>query len=66
MTTRNHRHPEDVEKYGFRWGQLDVTRVGELYGQKWVSVQSDFGSVEIYVSKGGRSIRVFRGSEELK
>lgn len=49
--------------HGFRWGQMDVTRLAEVNGQKCVEVATDYGSVTIYVSKGGKSIRVFRNNE---
>ena len=66
MTTRKGRTAEDATQFGFRWGPLDATRMTEYKGSHWLEVSTDFGAVEIYVSKTGRSIRVFKGGQELK
>jgi hypothetical protein len=66
MHKRTDPEGNEVWKYGFRWGQLDVVRHMEYRGVKNLGVETDHTSVEIYVSKGGRSIRVFRDGKELK
>jgi hypothetical protein len=38
----------------------------EHKGTHMISVLTDAGCVDIYVSKTGRSIRVFKGSVEMK
>lgn len=55
-----------ADQYGFRWGQLDVVRLAEFKGTRALSIRSDFGSIEVYVSPTGRSIRVWRDGDELK
>jgi hypothetical protein len=57
----------DADKYGFRWDQLDVTRVcGDERG-KTIDVVTDHRRITIWVSKGGRSVRVYdeRGNQLL-
>ena len=66
MRNRKNRTAADAVQYGFRWGPLDVARLAEFQGSHCIEVSSDFGSVEVYVSKAGRSIRVFRNGKELK
>lgn len=63
MTVRT-RPDEPPETWGFRWDQLDVTRIGDFEGQKCIEIATDYGSVHVYVSKGGRSIRVFKNNED--
>lgn len=55
--------------YGFIWGPLSVERLSELPGgYKVLSIDTDFDRINVYVSKTGRKIRVFREgkTEELK
>ena len=61
--TRGARPTDPPDTFGFRWGQLDVTRIGDFRGQKCIEVATDFGNVTIYVSPTGRSIRVFRDND---
>lgn len=57
----------DAEQFGFRWGQLDVSRYFSLgTGQKCLAVLTDHTSIEVYVSPTGRSIRVFKDGKEMK
>lgn len=63
---RVRKSEEEAERYGFRWGQLDVVRTMEFRGTKCVTIETEFNNVQIYVSPGGRSIRVWRDGEELK
>jgi hypothetical protein len=66
MRTRKDYTNDDAEQYGFRWGPMDVVRQAEFNGSHLVAVRSDYASVDIYVSKTGRSIRVFKDGLELK
>ena len=58
--------------YGFKWGPLDVIRVANFKPRSdrecyVVQVVTDGGKViNVYVSKTGRSLRVFRDGKELK
>lgn len=57
--------------YGFKWGPLDVIRIAHFKPRAdrecyVVQVSTDDGkAVDIYVSKTGRSLRVFRDGKEL-
>lgn len=58
-------------RYGFRWGPLKVRRTMSFRGTHVVVIEPASESnrknaVEVYVSKTGRSVRVFRGGKELK
>jgi hypothetical protein len=57
---------EEAAQYGFRWGHLDVTRNMEHRGGKSLSVETDYQRITVYVSPGGRSIRVWKNHEEMK
>jgi len=67
-------YPESGDSiYGFKWGQVVVERmasfmprVGSPCSRKMLRVRTDSTAVEIYVSPGGRSIRVFKDGKELK
>ena len=56
---------EHAERYGFRWGQLDVIRNMEYRGLRSLSILTDHAEIEIGVSAGGQSIRVWRDGKEL-
>ena len=52
--------------YGFTWGPMKVERVAEYCGTRALSVEvPGQPRIEILVSPKGRSIRVFRGEDEL-
>jgi hypothetical protein len=59
-------------QYGFTWGPLEVTRMARFKPGKdresyVVQVTTETGrSVQIYVSRTGRSLRVFDSGKELK
>ena len=59
-------------RYGFKWGPAEVSllahfRKGEKRETRVFRVETDAGQkIEIYVSRTGRSLRVFRDGEELK
>jgi hypothetical protein len=62
----------DVQRYGFRWGNLVVERLASfaarIYGDdrtRVLRIKTDQSSIEVYVSPGGRSIRVFKKGREL-
>lgn len=63
---RERQSLEEATRYGFRWDQLDVVRAMDFRGTNVVSVETEFDKVQIYVSPTGRSVRVFRGGNELK
>ena len=53
--------------YGFDWGPVSVTRVAHFEPRKGRECYVlDVNDVHIYVSKTGRSVRVFRDGKELK
>lgn len=63
-------HPE-TNLYGFRWGNVEVTRMTDIAGRgKTLSVRpvgKSYGDgITVYVSEGGRSVRAFKGSRELR
>ena len=67
MSKNTRRNKVDAERFGFRWGQLDVVRLADLpQGGRAIEVSTDYGRIEIYVSKTGRRIRVFGAGKELK
>jgi len=59
-------------QYGFNWGPLKVLRAARFEGRakhpgaRVVTVETRFESVNVYVSDGGRSVRVFKDGKELK
>jgi hypothetical protein len=60
--------------YGFSWGPVEVERAAHFAGNRKakkpghyvLSVKTETQSIDIYVSEGGRSIRVFKEGKELK
>lgn len=61
------RTGEAADRYGFRWGPVDVVRMAEFPNGSYVlQVETDFKTLEIYISKTGRSVRVYDGNTELK
>ena len=56
---------DDAERYGFRWGQLDVIRNMEYRGLRSLSILTDHAEIEIGVSAGGQSIRVWKNGKEM-
>lgn len=62
----------EVTQYGFKWGGAQVTRIAE--GPKGTTVigigaagDPDWKhAIEVYVSRTGKSVRVFRKGVELK
>ena len=65
MARKRKKTDYEAEKYGFRWGQLDVVRNMEYRGLRSLSIVTDHAEIEIGVSAGGRSIRVYRDGKEL-
>jgi hypothetical protein len=49
------------EMYGFRWGNFAVQRAFHDKGRlRCVTIETDAGrSIDVYISEGGRSIRVY-------
>lgn len=62
-----HPAPLVSTDYGFTWGPLTVERTATMpSGSHVITVTSVAGKkVDIYVSPGGRSVRVFNGAQEL-
>ena len=56
---------DDAQRHGFRWGQLDVIRNMEYRGLRSLSILTDHAEIEIGVSAGGQSIRVWKNGKEL-
>lgn len=53
--------------YGFKWGPVEVTRIAHFAPRKdRESYCLEVNDLNIYVSKTGRSVRVFRDGKELK
>lgn len=53
--------------YGFKWGPVEVTRIAHFEPRKGRECYAlEVNGVNIYVSKTGRSVRVFRDGKELK
>lgn len=61
----------NTTQYGFQWGPLEVTRIAHFEPRKGrecyvLAVETEHGALNVYVSKTGRSMRVFREGKELK
>lgn len=56
--------------FGFRWGQIEVTRMSSVARHngvyRCVQVKTDHSAVDIYVSPTGRSIRIFKNGKEIR
>lgn len=58
---------DEVTQYGFTWGPVVVTRMTTLPGDRRVlRVKVGDRNLDIYVSRTGRSVRVFDSGRELK
>jgi len=56
----------EITEYGFRWGPMEVERLSEIRGRGYMlGIKAQGARLEIYVSPTGRSVRVYRGGEEL-
>lgn len=54
-------------EYGFDWNAARVERLADLDGRVVIRISAGKQNVEVYVSKEGRSIRVFHSKRgELK
>jgi hypothetical protein len=53
--------------YGFMWGNMEVTRMWRRHGGgRVLGVAVGKRRLQVYVSEGGRSVRVWDGSRELR
>jgi len=54
--------------FGFTWGVAEVRRASAMPGGHLViEIRTECGqSLDVYISPGGRSLRVFRRHRELK
>lgn len=61
---------DDVEQYGFRWGQLVVqrwmTHVNRRGTARLLGILTDHHELQVHVSPTGRSVRVWLDHVELK
>lgn len=58
----------DNKPHGFRWGNVWVRPLAHIPGRGRVvgiAPEDHDGGVTVYVSEGGRSVRVFRGNREM-
>lgn len=60
-----HHTDDEAATYGFRWGQVDVTRAFEHKGHRSIYVDTDFHGLQIGVSPTGRSVRVWLDHKEM-
>lgn len=58
--------------HGFNWGPMKVIRAARFAGRprhpgnRVVIIETRYESVSVYVTEGGRSIRIFKDGKELK
>jgi hypothetical protein len=62
---RKRGNEDGAMRHGFRWGQLDVIRNMEYRGLRSLSIVTDHSEIEIGVSAGGQSIRVWKNGKEM-
>lgn len=56
---------EDTD-HGFIWGPMEVTRTAAIDGRVVLRIETAAGQeVTVYVSRTGRSLRVFKDGTEL-
>lgn len=58
----------DEKPFGFRWGNVWVEPLARIPGRGriiGIAPEDQVGGVTVYVSEGGRSVRVFRGNKEM-
>lgn len=59
-------------QYGFRWGPVEVTRIGSWVRRRGrgatvvLEVKAGKTKLDIYVSPTGRSVRVYKGNREVE
>lgn len=64
--TKRKRLPADeAERYGFRWGPVDVTRIASDHRGRMLDIATEHRSITVWISNGGRSLRVYSGAREL-
>lgn len=63
---RQYLSPIEAERYGFRWGQLDVIRNMDYNGIKSLSVLTDHHELQVGVSAKGHSIRIWLDNKPMK
>ena len=52
-------HTDHVERYGFRYGPAEVTRLAHIPGRGyWLAIETDHKTLEVHVSESGRRITV--------
>lgn len=63
-----HSEPAVESRFGFRWGNVWVQRRAHIPGRGRVVVvgpEDTETRVEVYVSEGGRSVRVWKNGVEM-
>lgn len=57
----------EITAFGFNFGAMEVTRVGEIRGAAYIHVKTPYRELQIYAFPTGRSLRVFDyGKGEMK
>jgi hypothetical protein len=60
---------DELTDYGFTWGPIELTRVGCVEhsdrSHHVLRIKTQHRDVNVYVSRTGRSVRVFRDGKEL-
>ena len=62
----DHLCRSDYTPYGFEWCGIKVTRLAEIDARHVIGVKTDKHDINIYVSKTGRSVRVWKDGKELE
>lgn len=58
----------DQEDYlfGFKWGPAHIHRICHIEGKgRLLSVKTEHGCIEVWISEKGKSLRAFRDGREL-
>lgn len=54
------------DEWGFQWGPMRVVRYATFRHNRILGVETDHRRLEVSVSTGGRSVRVWLDGRELK
>lgn len=58
---------DGLTEFGFRWGPMEVSRMAHVEGRGFViGVNTDHRRCQLYVSEGGRSVRLWVDGEEKR
>jgi hypothetical protein len=56
---------DHLTDYGFTFGPAEVIRIASINGTRVLAIKAGRHTVDVYVSKTGRSVRVWRDGKEL-